>query len=158
MKFKLNDWVVYPGHGVGQIIRAETKEIFGKIQEYFTIELTTNMKIMIPSDNVKQVQLRKILTKNQIKTALEQVKYVQVIRENRWEKRYRAYMEQIKSGQFVDIIAVLKQLEGAKGEFELSFGERKMLDTARDLAVEEVSLAYNVHREKALEILTEKVG
>lgn len=158
MKFKLNDWVCYPQHGLGQITKAEVKEMFGKTQEFFTIELTSNMKIMMPSANVKQVGLRKILSKSQIKRVFEQIKTVEVVRENRWEKRYRAYMEQIKSGEFADVCTVLKQLQNAKGEFELSFGERKMLDTAMDLAIEEVSLAYNVHREQAFKVISENVG
>jgi CarD family transcriptional regulator len=158
MKFKLNDWVVYPGHGVGQITRDETKEIFGKTQQFFTIEISTsNMKMLVPSDNVRQVGLRKILSKNQINKVFEEVKSIPVIRENRWEKRYRVYMEQIKTGQFIDIVTVLKQLTGNKEDFDLSFGERKMLETAKELVTEEVSLAWNVHREKAEEIITEKL-
>ena len=67
-------------------------------------------------------------------------------------------MEQIKSGQFVDVVTVLKQLKDAKGEFELSFGERKMLETAKDLVTEEVSVAWNVHKDEAETIVTNKLG
>ena len=158
MKFRVNDWVCYPQHGLGQITKAEVKEVFGKTQEFFTIELTSNMKIMMPSANVKQVGLRKILSKSQIKRVFEQIKTVEVVRENRWEKRYRAYMEQIKSGEFADVCTVLKQLNAAKGEFDLSFGERKLLDEAMTLAIEEVSLAHNVHLEKAKEIILEELN
>ena len=156
--FRLNQWVCYPGHGVGQIIKAEQKEVFGLVQEFFTIELTSNMKIMMPSANTKQVGLRKLLSKNQINKVFAEVKAIPVIRENRWEKRYRMYMEQIRTGQFVDIVTVLKQLNAAKGEFDLSFGERKMLETAKDLVTEEVSVAWNVHLDRAKEIVTEKLG
>lgn len=156
--FRLNQWVCYPGHGVGQIIKAEQKEVFGLVQEFFTIELTSNMKIMMPSANTKQVGLRKLLSKNQINKVFAEVKAIPVIRENRWEKRYRAYMEQIRTGQFIDVVTVLKQLNAAKGEFDLSFGERKLLDEAMTLAIEEVSLAHNVHKDEAETIVTNKLG
>ena len=148
---------LYPSHGVGQIIKAEQKEVFGLVQEFFTIELTSNMKIMMPSANTKQVGLRKLLSKNQINKVFAEVKAIPVIRENRWEKRYRMYMEQIRTGQFVDIVTVLKQLSAAKGEFDLSFGERKMLENCLHLVTEEVSLSFNVHLDKALEIINDSL-
>ncbi len=157
MKFKLNDWVVYPSHGCGQITKAETKEIFGKVQEFFTIELNSGMKIMMPSANTRAVALRKILSKSQIAKVFKEVQGINVIRENNWSKRYRLYMEELRTGEFSNVCAVLKQLNGNKSEFELSFGERKMLDIARELAIDEISLAYNIHKDAALELLSKSI-
>lgn len=141
--FKVGDNAVYPGHGVGKVTAIEAKEIFGKKHEFYTIQILENgMKIMIPKDNVDSVGLRPIISKEEAGKVIEILKETNVKIDNQtWNRRYREYMEKIKTGSVFEIAEVLRDLFLLKVEKELSFGERKMLDTARNLLLKELSLA-----------------
>lgn len=141
--FKVGDNAVYPGHGVGKVTAIEAKEIFGKKHEFYTIQILDNgMKIMIPKDNVQSVGLRPIISKEEAGKVIEILKETNVKIDNQtWNRRYREYMEKIKTGSVFEIAEVLRDLFLLKVEKELSFGERKMLDTARNLLLKELSLA-----------------
>ncbi|MCC7405497.1 MAG: CarD family transcriptional regulator [Bdellovibrionales bacterium] len=141
--FKVGDNAVYPGHGVGQVTAIETKEILGSKQTFYTIQiLESGMKIMVPKNNAETVGLRPIISK------LEAAKVLGILRETNvkvdnqtWNRRYREYMEKIKTGSVYEIAEVLRDLVVLKVDKELSFGERKMLDTARNLLLKELTLA-----------------
>lgn len=141
--FSVGDNAVYPGHGVGKVTAIEAKEIFGKKHEFYTIQILENgMKIMIPKDNVESVGLRPIISNDEANKVIEILKETNVkIDTQTWNRRYREYMEKIKTGSVYEIAEVLRDLFLLKVDKELSFGERKMLDTARSLLLKELSLA-----------------
>jgi CarD family transcriptional regulator len=141
--FKVGDNAVYPGHGVGRVTAIETKEILGKAHTFYTIEiLDSGMKILVPRDNVKSVGLRPIISKQEAGQVLDILKVKNVKIDNQtWNRRYREYMEKIKTGSVFEIAEVLRDLFLLKVDKELSFGERKMLDTARNLLIKELTLA-----------------
>ncbi|MEQ1875755.1 MAG: CarD family transcriptional regulator [Bdellovibrionia bacterium] len=141
--FKVGDNAVYPGHGVGRVTAIETKEILGKAHTFYTIEiLDSGMKILVPRDNVKSVGLRPIISKQEANQVLSILKLKNVKIDNQtWNRRYREYMEKIKTGSVFEIAEVLRDLFLLKVDKELSFGERKMLDTARSLLIKELTLA-----------------
>lgn len=143
MTFKVGDNAVYPGHGVGRIAAIETKEILGNKQTFYSIQIIeTGMKIMIPSHNVASVGLRPIISTEEAQVVLGILKEKNVKIDNQtWNRRYREYMEKIKTGSVYEIAEVLRDLFVLKVDKELSFGERKMLDTARNLLLKELSLA-----------------
>lgn len=141
--FNVGDNAVYPGHGVGRVTAIETKEILGNKQTFYSIQiLETGMKIMIPKDNVDSVGLRPIISKDEANKVVEILKVKDVkIDTQTWNRRYREYMEKIKTGSVYEIAEVLRDLFLLKVDKELSFGERKMLDTARNLLLKELTLA-----------------
>jgi len=141
--FKVGDNAVYPGHGVGRITAIETKEILGNKQTFYSILiLETGMKIMIPQHNVATVGLRPIISTDEAQRVLSILKEKNVKIDNQtWNRRYREYMEKIKTGSVYEIAEVLRDLFVLKVDKELSFGERKMLDTARNLLLKELTLA-----------------
>ncbi len=141
--FKVGDNAVYPGHGVGRITSIETKEILGSKQTFYSITiLETGMKIMIPQHNVASVGLRPIISQQEAQKVLDILKEKNVKIDNQtWNRRYREYMEKIKTGSVYEIAEVLRDLFVLKVDKELSFGERKMLDTARNLLLKELTLA-----------------
>lgn len=143
VSFKVGDNAVYPGHGVGRVTAIETKEILGNKQTFYSILiLETGMKIMIPKDNVASVGLRPIISRDEANKVLEILKEKEVKIDNQtWNRRYREYMEKIKTGSVYEIAEVLRDLFLLKVDKELSFGERKMLDTARNLLLKELTLA-----------------
>lgn len=141
--FNVGDNAVYPGHGVGKILAIETKEILGNKQTFYSIQIVeTGMKIMIPKDNVASVGLRPIISKDEANQVLCILKEKDVkIDTQTWNRRYREYMEKIKTGSVFEIAEVLRDLFLLRVDKELSFGERKMLDTARNLLLKELILS-----------------
>jgi CarD family transcriptional regulator len=142
-EFVVGDNAVYPGHGVGEVTSIETKEIMGSKQTFYSIRiLESGMKIMVPKSNVTNVGLRPIISKDEAGKVLEILKQKNVKIDNQtWNRRYREYMEKIKTGSVYEIAEVLRDLFLLRVDKELSFGERKMLDTARSLLFKELSLA-----------------
>jgi CarD family transcriptional regulator len=148
--FKEGDLAVYPAHGVGIIERIETQEISGARQAFYVMRILENdMLIMIPTQNVDNVGLREIIGQSEIPKLYSILKKRDVIIDNQtWNRRYREYMEKIKTGSVYEVAEVYRDLLMLKVEKELSFGERKMLDTARNLLVKEISLAKRVEEEQ----------
>jgi len=141
--FKISDNAVYPGHGVAEITGVETREISGAMIDFYVLRVLENgMKVMVPKRNADTVGLRKIVGRDEIAA----VYGVLARRGDRistatWNRRYREYMEKIKTGSLVEIATVLRDLCILRCDKDLSFGERKMLDTARTLLVQELALA-----------------
>ena len=156
--FKIGDKAVYPAHGVGEVMGIEHREIMGLSQDVYVLKiLDNNMKIMIPTDKVGLVGLREVIPKKKVKDVYKVLKEKGVaIKSQTWNRRYREYMEKIKTGSIFDIAAVLRDLYLLKFDKDLSFGERKMLDTARNLLIKEISIAKNV-KEKVVEKELEKI-
>ena len=100
------------------------------------------MTIMVPTDNVASVGLREIISTKDVKTVYDILKERNVkIDQTTWNRRYREYMEKIKTGSIFEIAEVLRNLFLLRHSKDLSFGERKMLDQAKHLLVKEISLA-----------------
>jgi CarD family transcriptional regulator len=148
--FKIGDLAVYPAHGVGVIERIENREISGCQENFFVMRiLENNMIIMIPSSNTKNVGLRELIDKTEVSKVFSILKNrdMYVDDNQTWNRRYRDYMDKIKSGSVFEVAEVYRDLSTIKQDKELSFGERKMLDTARSLLVKEISLAKNMKEE-----------
>ena len=142
-QFKVGDHAVYPGHGVGKISSIEYKEILGTKHEFYSVLIIeTGMKIMIPAANIKSVGLRPLISHEEAMKVVTILKDKNVkIDTQTWNRRYRDYMEKIKTGSVFEIAEVLRDLYVLKVDKELSFGEKKMLDTAKNLLLKELNLA-----------------
>lgn len=151
-QFKPGDKAVYPAHGVGEVKSIETREISGNRQTFYILKILENgMTIMVPTQNVKSVGLREVINEDQVEEVYEILQERDITVDNQtWNRRYREYMDKIKSGSVYEISEVLRDLSLLKFEKELSFGERKMLDTARSLLVKELSIAQGISEEEIL--------
>lgn len=148
--FKIGDLAVYPAHGVGIIERIESRKISGCEEDFYVMRILENdMIIMIPSSNTKNVGLRQIIDKTEVIKVFSILKKsdISIDDTQTWNRRYRDYMDKIKSGSVFEVAEVYRDLSNIKQDKELSFGERKMLDTARNLLVKEISLAKNMKEE-----------
>ncbi|MGD0275920.1 MAG: CarD family transcriptional regulator [Syntrophales bacterium] len=141
--FKVGDMAVYPAQGVGVIEAIERREIMGNQQTFYVMKIMGNgMKIMIPIKSAHSVGLREVISKDEIPKIYEILKNKNVtIDKQTWNKRYREYLEKIKTGSVYEIARVLRDLFILKTDKSLSFGERKMMDTAKNLLVKEISVA-----------------
>ena len=154
--FKVGEKVVYPAHGVGEIQDIRSQVISGTEKRFYMLRiLDTDMKIMIPIDNVQSVGLRKVIDRQMVSKVYKVLRKKNVETDQQtWNRRYREYTEKIKTGSILEIAKVLRDLFVLKGGKELSFGERKMLDTARNLLVKELSIARFQPEEKILKELS----
>jgi CarD family transcriptional regulator len=141
--FKIGDLAVYPAQGVGVIEAIENREVMGCHQEFYIMKiLGNNMRIMIPLNSAKAVGLREIIAKEEIPKIYAILKDKDVsIDKQTWNKRYRDYLEKIKTGSVYEVARVLRDLCVLKVDKDLSFGERKMMDTAKNLLIKEISVA-----------------
>jgi len=153
--FKVGDLAVYPAQGVGVIEAIENREVMGNKQQYYIMKIMGNgMKIMIPMDSAQAVGLRELITAREIPKiyAILRNKNVTIDKQT-WNKRYREYLEKIKTGSVYEIARVLRDLLILKSDKNLSFGERKMMDTAKSLLIKEISIASNSDEAKIEEDL-----
>ena len=120
-----------------------------KTAVYILKVLETGLKIMVPTSNADSVGLRDLITAKQVKEVYSILKSRDIPRDTQtWNRRYREYMEKIKTGSVFEIAEVLRDLCVLRLTKELSFGERKMLDTARSLLVKELAIAKGVEESK----------
>ncbi len=146
--FQIGDYVVCPGHGVGQVLSLEKKEIGEEVKAFYTVKVVSNgMKVLIPSDSKEG--LRSLVTDNEVKEVYSLLENHNVeIDNSTWNRRHREYLFKVKTGSLLEIADVLRSLLLLKISKKLSFGERKMLDQCRDLLVKEIALSSGDAEEK----------
>ena len=153
--FNVGDLAVYPAHGVGLIEGIEEKSISGIEHIFYVIRILDNdMKIMIPRKNAEHIGLRRVISGSEVEQvyAILEEKDVEFTPQT-WNRRYREYMDKIKTGSIFDLAAVLRDLYILQMDKPLSFGEKKMLDTAKGLLIKELSIA----KDKKEEEITEEI-
>ncbi|MEJ2221243.1 MAG: CarD family transcriptional regulator [Desulfobacterales bacterium] len=151
--FQVGDLAVYPAHGVGEIIAIESRVVNGEKHDFYIMKVVENgMTIMIPTNNVESVGLRDVIPKKDIPKvyAVMQSKKEANTDNQTWNRRYREYMDKIKTGSLYDVAEVFRDLFLLKLTKDLSFGERKLYDTAQILLVKELSTAKKADEEAVL--------
>ena len=151
--FKIGELLVYPAHGVGVLEAIETREVSGCHQLFYIMRILENdMIIMIPKNNAKEIGLRHIISKEEIAKVYKLLKDHNLVSNNgqSWNRRYREYVEKIKTGSVFDVARVLKELILIRDKRGLSFSERKLLETVRRLLIKEISIAQDLP-EKTIE-------
>ena len=158
--FKVGDIVVYPAHGVAEVDSVEDREISGSKMSFIILKiLDTQMTVMVPVANVKNVGIRELIKNKGIDKVVDILKQRSVQVDNQtWNRRYREYMEKIKSGSAYEIAEVLRDLNILKRGKELSFGERKMYDTAKNLLVNEISISRKLEKKDAEKMILSAMG
>jgi CarD family transcriptional regulator len=143
VKFKVGDKAVYPAQGVAEVIRIEEKDIAGSRQQFYVLRiLDTDRKILVPVANATAVGLREVICEQEIREIFDILRERTIAFDNQtWNRRYRGFMDKIKTGSIYDVAEVLRDLYRLKTDKQLSFGERRMLDTARSLIVKEIAIA-----------------
>jgi len=156
--FLAGDMAVYPAHGVGLIEAIESQTIGGVDQSFYVMRILDNdMTIMIPTANSDNVGLRAIISADEVDKVITILKERDItITPQTWNRRYRDYMDKIKTGSVFEVSVVLRDLYLLRADKDLSYGERKMLDTAKNLLIKEISLAKEID-EQEVELQIEKI-
>ena len=141
--FNVGDLAVYPAHGVGVIEAIETRCIGGCEHSFYIMRILANdMKIMIPKGNAQAVGLRSVMSQEEVDQVYAVLQDTDVtFTPQAWNRRYREYMEKLKTGSVLDLAAVMRDLYILQMDKPLSFGEKKMLDQAKGLLIKELSIA-----------------
>src|SRR5687768_18562499 len=142
VEFKVGDKAVYPAQGVAEVVSIDEKDIAGTRQRFYVLRiLDTDRKIMVPVSNANAVGLRQVISEQEIREIFDILKERTIGFDTQtWNRRYRGFMDKIKTGSIYDVAEVLRDLYRLKAEKSLSFGERRMLETARALIVKEIAV------------------
>lgn len=140
--FSIGERVVYPVHGAGVIEAIETREILGEQRSYYVLRIATgDLSVLVPVDGVERAGLRQVSDKETISKVTEILQQRPTDWEQNWNRRYRANMDKIKSGDICALAEVVRNLTLRELEKALSAGEKKMLENARKIFVSELILA-----------------
>jgi CarD family transcriptional regulator len=158
--FQVGQLAVYPAHGVGRIESVQEREVSGTPSEFYIMRLIdTDMIIMIPTGNARNIGLRNVIDNQAVSEVYDILRSRPGRLNNQtWNRRYRDYMDKIKTGSPFRVAEVLRDLTLLKSEKDLSFGERKMLDTARNLLIKELSLVNDKEETEIEAHLQELLG
>lgn len=148
--FKIGELGVYPAHGVVEVMGIDSKEIQGTICAFYVLRVVENdMQIMVPKAKAEQVGLRSVVTQSEANEVFAVLRDSEVVIDKQtWNRRYRGFMEKIKTGSIFEVAEVYRDLHRLKSTKVLSFGERRMLETARGLIVRELAVARKWTAEK----------
>ncbi len=150
LEFSIGDKAVYPAQGVAEVVGIDNKEINNCVMSFYVLKvLDSEMQILVPKDKADQVGLRSVATEDEIEEVLEILGDQDVhIDKQTWNRRYRGFMEKIKTGSLFEVAEVFRDLYRLKSTKPLSFGERRMLDTAKTLIVKEMSVVRSLSEEQ----------
>jgi CarD family transcriptional regulator len=147
LAFRIGDKAVYPAHGVAEVTGIESHEVGGDKQTFYILRILDNgVKVMIPTG---AHGLREIMSQKDVNEVFDVLREKEIsVESTTWNRRYREYKDKIDSGDPKQIAEVLRDLYLLKNEKDLSFGERKMLDTAKSLLVKELSIARGLDEDE----------
>ena len=149
--FKTNEFVVYPAHGVGQIMSIEEQEIAGAKLELFVINfIKDKMTLRVPTAKVAQVGMRKLSEPALVKRALETLKGRARIKRTMWSRRAQEYEAKINSGDIVAIAEVVRDLYRSESQPEQSYSERQLYEAALDRLSREIAVVQHVTETEAV--------
>jgi CarD family transcriptional regulator len=142
--FKTNEYVVYPAHGVGQILAIEEQEIAGAKLELFVINfIKDKMTLRVPTAKVANVGMRKLSDPTLVKKALETLKGRARVKRTMWSRRAQEYEAKINSGDIVAIAEVVRDLYRSESQPEQSYSERQLYEAALDRLSREIAVVQH---------------
>jgi len=150
IEFEIGDNVVYPHHGAGQVLKKESKEIFGEEREYLTIKILHNdMTVMVPTANAGMAGLRRVIDEETVQKVLgvlgDQVSEMP----KNWNRRIKHNRDKIKTGDIYELAEVVRNLAIRESEKGLSTGEKQMFTRAKKILASELMYALEMEEEQA---------
>ena len=149
--FKTNEHIVYPAHGVGQIVAVEEQEIVGmKLELYVIVFEKDKMTLRVPMAKAEQVGMRKLAEDDIVDKALEIIKGRARVKRTMWSRRAQEYEAKINSGDLVAISEVVRDLHRASSQPEQSYSERQLYEAALDRMAREISAVSRITETEAI--------
>jgi CarD family transcriptional regulator len=142
MQFKVGDKAVYPAHGVGVIKRIESRKIGGTNQDFYVLQiLSSGATLMVPTTSCERAGMRGLISDEQIAAVYSILRSPGRVSHTTWNRRFREFNDKLRTGSVADIAEVLRDLCSLRGDKDLSYGEKKMMDKALAMLVAEISAA-----------------
>ena len=149
--FKLNEFVVYPAHGVGQIVAIEEQEVAGFKLELFVISFSKDkLTLRVPTSKVSGVGMRKISDPETARRSLEILTGRARVKRTMWSRRAQEYETKINSGDINAIAEVVRDLYRSEAQPEQSYSERQLYEAALDRMVREIAAVQKSNEIDAL--------
>jgi CarD family transcriptional regulator len=152
--FKLNEFVVYPSHGVGQIVAVEEQEVAGFKLELFVINFVKDkMTLRVPTSKVAGVGMRKLSDPDMAKRSLEILTGRARVKRTMWSRRAQEYEAKINSGDINAIAEVVRDLYRSEAQPEQSYSERQLYEAALDRIMREIAVVNKLSETEALKLI-----
>jgi CarD family transcriptional regulator len=154
--FKVNEWIVYPAHGVGRIVAIEEQEIAGISLELFVITFEKDkMTLRVPTGKSSSVGMRKLAEETTVKKAIETLKGRARVKRTMWSRRAQEYEAKINSGDLIAIAEVVRDLYRSESQPEQSYSERQLYEAALDRMAREIAVVEKLDERGAVQRITE---
>jgi CarD family transcriptional regulator len=148
--FRTHEHIVYPAHGVGQIVRIEEQEIAGNKLELFVISFAKDkMTLRVPTSKAAAVGMRKLAGPDIVKKSLDTLKGRARVKRTMWSRRAQEYEAKINSGNLISIAEVVRDLFRSESQPEQSYSERQLYEAALDRMVRELSAVEDITETEA---------
>lgn len=148
MEFQIGDKVVYPNQGVGIVEQISTRNLTGQPEMFYLLKLSSNgMRVMVPLGSVANVGLRRVSKSSEIGGILDYLQKGRPKAGQDWKGRFKENSEKMRNGSLMQVAEVLKVLIMLNQAKPLSFREKKMLDRAWLLLVDEIAVSRGIARE-----------
>ena len=158
MEYSIGDKIVYPMHGAGEIQDIEEKKILGEIRSYYIMDVPNeDMEIMIPVDNMEDIGIRDVISRDEIDKVMDVLKAPSSEMSGNWNHRNRENMEKLKTGDIFEVAEVVRNLVRIEREKHLSTGEKKMLANAKQILSSEIILVTGSSEEEAEQMIDEAI-
>ena len=157
--YKIGDRIAHPLHGAGTISAIESRRINGINRDYYMMHIPVgDMTVMIPTETCTIIGIRPVIDGARAAVILSSIPDIEISDNTNWNKRYRENMVRIKSGDLLEVAAVIKSLIYRDNERGLSTGERKMLHSAKQIFISELVIAMGIAYEEAGNLLFSAIG
>jgi CarD family transcriptional regulator len=154
LDFTVGDHVVYPAHGVGQVVGVETQDVGGLSLELYVITFDhEKMTLRVPTKKAKTAGLRPLAEGNVVSQALTTLKGRARIKRTMWSRRAQEYEAKINSGDLISIAEVVRDLHRSDSQPEQSYSERQLYESALDRMAREVAAIERIDRDAAINLL-----
>lgn len=151
-EFKINEYVVYPSHGVGQIVSIEEQEIAGHKLELFVITFDKDkMTLRVPLAKIASAGMRKLAAPDVVKKAVDTLKGRARVKRTMWSRRAQEYEAKINSGDLIAIAEVVRDLHRSDAQPEQSYSERQLYEAAMDRMARELGAIEGLTETEALQ-------
>ena len=142
--FEIGDKIVHPMHGAGVIENIITQKVEGTSREYYVVKIPLGgMMVMIPISNSDEIGVRAIIDSTRAGEIIESLPAIEIEQNQNWNRRYRENMLRIRSGDLTEVCKVVKSLMARERQRGLSTGERRMLHSAKQILISEITLAQS---------------
>ncbi len=139
IQFKVGDKAVYPAHGVGGIKRIESRKIGDTDLDFYVLQiLSSGATLMVPTAGSERAGMRTLISDADIKSVYKILKAPGKVSRTTWNRRFREFNDKLRTGSVADIAEVLRDLCSLRGDKDLSYGEKKMMDKAQAMLVAEI--------------------